>query len=234
MLEARFREFRMQPAVELQAQRSAVRVLVLTGLGLNCEVETAEAFRLVGASPERVHLLDLLRDSEERSLSDYQIIVFVGGFAFGDHLGAGSVFANKIRSRLYDQLVRFIHSGGLALGDLQWLSNHGAPRHAAGIRRRLSHPPCDSGAQRQAGLLGYLGASEGRPRLSLRLDPRPGRDRPANSSWRGQVRDRERRDRRAPQTGAPGGGTLHRRRRQADTKLARQPERIRRRGSGYL
>ena len=96
--------------------RAEVRVLVITGLGLNCEVETAEAFRIVGATPEPVHLLDLLDGRERRQLSEYQIISFVGGFAYGDHLGAGFVFANKIRWRLYDQLVEFIEGGGLALG----------------------------------------------------------------------------------------------------------------------
>jgi len=116
MPDHRITEFRSLPPGERAAARSAVKVLVLTGLGLNCEVETAEAFRLVGASPELVPLLDLLDGSEERSLADYQIVTFVGGFAFGDHLGAGSVFANKIRWRLYDQLVRFIHGAGLALG----------------------------------------------------------------------------------------------------------------------
>ena len=116
MPDTRITDFRSLPLAEQTTARSAVKVLILTGLGLNCEVETAEAFRLVGASPELVHLLELLEGSEERRLSDYQIVVFVGGFAFGDHLGAGSVFANKIRWRLYDQLVRFIHGAGLALG----------------------------------------------------------------------------------------------------------------------
>jgi phosphoribosylformylglycinamidine synthase len=101
---------------ELSRRRAAVRVLILTGLGLNCESETAVGFRLVGASPELVHLLDLLGDGASRRLSDYQIVTFVGGFAFGDHLGAGFVFANKIRWRLYDQLIEFIERGGLALG----------------------------------------------------------------------------------------------------------------------
>ncbi|MDX1644100.1 MAG: phosphoribosylformylglycinamidine synthase subunit PurQ, partial [Thermoanaerobaculia bacterium] len=94
--------------------RSAVRVLVLEGLGLNCEVETAEAFRLVGATPERVHLLDLL--DGRRQLDEFRIVAFPGGFAFGDHLGAGFVFANKIRWRLYDELTAFIDRGGLAIG----------------------------------------------------------------------------------------------------------------------
>jgi len=93
-----------------------VRVLVLTGLGLNCEDETMHAFRLVGASPQRVHLLDLLAGGDAPRLADYRILAFIGGFAFGDHLGAGFVFANKIRFRLYDQLIDFIAAGGLALG----------------------------------------------------------------------------------------------------------------------
>lgn len=96
--------------------RQGVRVLILTGLGLNCEAETEAAFRMVGASPERVHLLDLLDGRTERRLADYRVLAFIGGFAFGDHLGAGSVFANKIRWRLYDQLVEFVAGGGLAFG----------------------------------------------------------------------------------------------------------------------
>ena len=96
------------------SERSDIRVLVLTGLGLNCEVETGEAFRLVGSTPELIPLLDLL--DGKRKLGDFHIVAFPGGFAFGDHLGAGFVFANKIRWRLYEQLLEFIERGGLALG----------------------------------------------------------------------------------------------------------------------
>jgi phosphoribosylformylglycinamidine synthase len=101
---------------ERARRRKDVRVLILTGLGLNCEVETEAAFRLAGASPERVHLLDLLEGDTTTRLADYPVLAFVGGFAFGDHMGAGFVFANKIRFRLYDQLLEFIDRGGLALG----------------------------------------------------------------------------------------------------------------------
>ena len=107
---------RALPAAEQDALRRRVRVLVVTGLGLNCETETEVAFRLAGASPERVHLLDLLDRSAGRRLGDYHVLAFVGGFAFGDHLGAGFVFANKIRYRLYDELLEFIGAGRLALG----------------------------------------------------------------------------------------------------------------------
>ena len=108
--------FRALPQVEQARRRDAVRVLILTGLGLNCEAETEAAFRMVGASPERIHLLDVLEGNGAPRLADYSILAFIGGFAFGDHMGAGFVFANKIRWRLYDQLLEFIDGGGMALG----------------------------------------------------------------------------------------------------------------------
>jgi phosphoribosylformylglycinamidine synthase len=111
-----FAALRDLPAEELARRRAAVRVLVLTGLGLNCEVETAVAFRRVGATAELVPLLDLLRGHARRPLTDYEIVAFAGGFAFGDHLGAGFVYANKIRWQLYDSMLEFIDGGGLALG----------------------------------------------------------------------------------------------------------------------
>ncbi len=115
-LAERLARFRALPEQELARHRAAVRALVLTGLGLNCEAETEAAFRMVGAAPARVHVLDLLEPSGWRRLREFHILAFVGGFAFGDHLGAGFVLANKIRWRLYDELVAFIERGGLVLG----------------------------------------------------------------------------------------------------------------------
>ena len=116
MTDAALEKFGRLSDDERTARRKQVRVLILTGLGLNCEAETEAGFRLAGASPEQVHLLDILENGKGPRLADYQVLAFIGGFAFGDHLGAGFVFANKIRWRLYDQLVEFIEKGGLALG----------------------------------------------------------------------------------------------------------------------
>jgi len=115
MTDAMLDRFDRLPEDERAARRGQVRVLILTGLGLNCEVETEAGFAMAGARPSRVHLLEILEGGGPR-LADYQILAFIGGFAFGDHLGAGFVFANKIRWRLYDQLLEFIEAGGLALG----------------------------------------------------------------------------------------------------------------------
>ncbi len=94
--------------------RSEVRVLVLTGLGLNCEEETAHGFRACGARADQVHLSDML--ASDRPLTDYQIIAMIGGFSFGDHIAAGVVYANRLRYRMFDRLLRFVGDGGLMIG----------------------------------------------------------------------------------------------------------------------
>jgi len=91
-----------------------VRALVITGFGLNCERETARAFELAGARAEQVHLNDILAGL--RRLDEFHILALIGGFSFGDHLGAGAVFANRLRARLRSQLEEFIGSGRLIIG----------------------------------------------------------------------------------------------------------------------
>ena len=91
-----------------------VKALVITGFGLNCEKETTAAFEYVGAEVAMVHLNDLI--SGKRSLKEFQILAFIGGFSFGDHLGAGTVFANRVHFRLHDELQQFIADGKLIIG----------------------------------------------------------------------------------------------------------------------
>jgi phosphoribosylformylglycinamidine synthase len=92
------------------------RVLIPTGLGLNCEAETAHAFRLLGEEPDLVHLTDLFAHRHPRRISDYRVLVFVGGFAYGDHIAGGFVLATRVRAHLRDDLAAFLAGGGLILG----------------------------------------------------------------------------------------------------------------------
>ncbi len=94
-------------------KKSDIKVLVITGFGLNCEKETAAACKLVGATPELVHLNDL---GEKRTLDEFQMLCFIGGFSFGDHLGSGTVFANRVKVRLQSQLQKFVDDGKLVIG----------------------------------------------------------------------------------------------------------------------
>ena len=91
-----------------------VNVLIITGFGLNCEVETDKAFTLCGATTKRVHLNDLIKG--EDNLKNYQILAFIGGFSYGDHLGAGTVFANRVKHNLESDLRQFIDDGKLIIG----------------------------------------------------------------------------------------------------------------------
>ena len=91
-----------------------IKALVITGFGLNCERETAAACTLAGADPELVHLNDLL--TGERKLEEYHLLCFIGGFSFGDHLGSGTVFANRVKFNLRDQLQKFVDDGKLVIG----------------------------------------------------------------------------------------------------------------------
>jgi putative intracellular protease/amidase len=92
-----------------------LRVLVLTGYGLNCEAETAAGFRMLGAQVDLRHLADL-QDAGPDALAPYRLLAFIGGFSFGDHIASGRVYANRLRHRLGDRLQRFVADGGLCLG----------------------------------------------------------------------------------------------------------------------
>jgi phosphoribosylformylglycinamidine synthase len=96
------------------AERGRPAALIITGDGLNCERETAWAFRLAGAQPHCVHISDVLR--RERRLEEFAILAFIGGFSNGDHLGAGTVQASRFRHALREDLQAFIDREGLVIG----------------------------------------------------------------------------------------------------------------------
>jgi phosphoribosylformylglycinamidine (FGAM) synthase-like amidotransferase family enzyme len=92
------------------------RVLIPVGFGLNCEEETAAAFRMVGAEVELVHLTDLFAGRAPRRIADYQVLAMVGGFSYGDHVAGGLVLATRIRAHLQADLSAFLAGGGRVLG----------------------------------------------------------------------------------------------------------------------
>ena len=94
--------------------KNQIKALVITGFGLNCETETAAACKLVGMTPEKVHLNDLI--AGKRTLDEFHFLCFIGGFSFGDHLGSGTVFANRVKFQLQDQLQKFVDDGKLVIG----------------------------------------------------------------------------------------------------------------------
>jgi phosphoribosylformylglycinamidine synthase len=97
----------------------SVRALVLAGFGLNCDGETAHALTLAGAEAKRVHISDLTGTAQAKpteTLDGYHILVFDGGFSWGDDHGAGVLLATRLKNHLGEQLQAFLGRGGLVLG----------------------------------------------------------------------------------------------------------------------
>jgi phosphoribosylformylglycinamidine synthase len=93
-----------------------VRVLIPVGFGFNCEDETAAAFRMAGAEVDLVHLTDLFAGRQARPIPQYQVMAFVGGFSYGDHVAGGLVAAARIRAHLSQALSAFLEGGGRMIG----------------------------------------------------------------------------------------------------------------------
>ncbi|MDL2269549.1 phosphoribosylformylglycinamidine synthase subunit PurQ [Desulfosarcina sp. OttesenSCG-928-A07] len=90
------------------------RALVLTGFGLNCDHETAYVFEQAGAAAHRVHINALI--AGDVRLDAFQILVFGGGFSWGDDHGAGVIQALRLKTNLGDQLQAFVAAEKLVMG----------------------------------------------------------------------------------------------------------------------
>jgi len=89
-------------------------VLILRAPGTNCDLETAYAFELAGATTERIHINRLLQTP---SLTDqFQILCLPGGFSYGDDIAAGRILATQVRHHLADAFHQFKEKGKLILG----------------------------------------------------------------------------------------------------------------------
>jgi len=97
------------------------KTLILSGMGLNCEKETAYACRQTGGDPvDIVHTLRFLQG--EVRLNQYRFLIFIGGFLDGDYLGSARVGANRFKFGakegidLKQELKDFVADGHLLLG----------------------------------------------------------------------------------------------------------------------
>lgn len=96
-----------------------VKVCVVRIEGTNCEDEMANAFGMVGAKAEKVHLKQLLGQCApelKRDLEDYDILAFPGGFSAGDYVRAGAIFAARIKAGIGKEVRDFVEAGKPVLG----------------------------------------------------------------------------------------------------------------------
>ncbi|OPY38980.1 MAG: phosphoribosylformylglycinamidine synthase I [Methanoregula sp. PtaU1.Bin051] len=94
--------------------RVDAKALIMSGYGINSEMETQEALARAGMRSDIVHINDLI--AERKRLSDYRLLVFPGGFSYGDDTGAGNAYANRVRNNLWRDLEKFLEDDNLVLG----------------------------------------------------------------------------------------------------------------------
>jgi phosphoribosylformylglycinamidine synthase len=92
----------------------AEKALIMSGYGINSEMETQEALARAGIGSDIVHINDLI--AGRKTLSEYRLLVFPGGFSYGDDTGAGNAYANRVRNNLWGDLQKFLDGDNLVLG----------------------------------------------------------------------------------------------------------------------
>ncbi|MEM7809815.1 MAG: phosphoribosylformylglycinamidine synthase I, partial [Planctomycetota bacterium] len=89
------------------------RALVLQAAGINCDLETARAFELAGASADLRHVNTL--DARD-PFAGYDLLAIPGGFSYGDDVAAGRILGDRIVRQFGDALHRFVENGRPVLG----------------------------------------------------------------------------------------------------------------------
>ncbi len=80
--------------------------------GTNCDAETSRALQAAGFTTEVLPAALL----EPKSLAAAQMVVFSGGFSYGDYVMSGRIAQLMTKHRLGDQLQSFVAGGGYAMG----------------------------------------------------------------------------------------------------------------------
>ena len=90
-----------------------IKVCVMRVGGTNCDTETQRAFQELGVQAESVHVNELIK---RRNLLEYNVLVFPGGFSFGDYVRSGVIFARHLSANLAKEMGKFIDEGRPILG----------------------------------------------------------------------------------------------------------------------
>ncbi len=98
-----------------------VKALIITGFGINCEVEMGAVYEHAGAESTIVHFNDILNG--KYLLKDFDILNFPGGFSFGDDIASGKVMSNKIKYKrmsnghtFIEEIDQFLKDGKYIMG----------------------------------------------------------------------------------------------------------------------
>lgn len=90
-----------------------IRVCVMRVGGTNCDAETKLAFDELGAKVDVLHFNEAIK---KRNLQDYNVLVFPGGFSYGDYVRAGAIWATGTMTKFRKDLKLFVEEERPILG----------------------------------------------------------------------------------------------------------------------
>ena len=139
-----------------------IKVCVLRVGGTNCDAETQRAFTELGAKAEVVQVSDMIK---QRNLLDYNVLVFPGGFSYGDYVRSGVIFARHLSAHLGKEIEQFVDEGRPSTWHLQRLPNPCRIRLTPRLQRHQRIPRSNIDHQRASRLQMQMGLPQtGKPR----------------------------------------------------------------------
>ncbi len=90
-----------------------IKVCIVRVGGTNCDAETKRSFVELGVKAETLHLNEIIKKD---NFLEYDVLVFPGGFSYGDYVRAGAILAKRISTKLGNRLKVFVEECKLVLG----------------------------------------------------------------------------------------------------------------------
>lgn len=89
------------------------KALIVRTAGINCDIETKHALECAGAKADLVHTNEITQNIT--SILSYDILVFPGGFSYGDDIAGGKIWSLHMK-KVYQDIKSFIDSGRPVIG----------------------------------------------------------------------------------------------------------------------
>lgn len=89
------------------------KALVVRTAGINCDIETKHILEHVGVKTDLVHVNNITAGNTK--ILDYDILVFPGGFSYGDDIAGGKIWAVHV-NKVFNDVKKFIEDGRPTMG----------------------------------------------------------------------------------------------------------------------
>ncbi len=96
-----------------QMKKNDIKACIMRVGGTNCDLETQRALNNFGVNCEILHMNELVQN---KNLLDYHLLIFPGGFSYGDYVRAGAIWGRRLTTFLSSDLKEFVKEERPILG----------------------------------------------------------------------------------------------------------------------